>query len=584
MSSLADALDIVNLVLFSAVAVVALLQWRAGRGRAALWAALTFITLAVIIDVANAIPEDPTSTVDKAIQRALVLGLVLFPYFLYRFTTAFQPPARRVELAVVSVTIAVVVWTILLPEIPGPDEPRSTMFEAWLIAFVIHWTFLATVVAVRFWRARRGQPTVARRRMQLLSIGAAAVTAALIVAATAPDDNSWAEVVQAGLATVSAIAFLLGLAPPASLRLLWRQAETERIQGAIMRLMGATTEDEVAAEVLEPMARMVGARGIALRALDGRLIGSYGAPAETLDVPEESRKGGEVVRLEVPAGSLAVRTSPYAPYFGREELALLRTLGALTGLALDRTRLFAEERNTRAALERTNEVMANFVALASHELRTPVTAIAGLSETLVHRSEELDDRRRAALEQTLLAQSAHMRVLVDQLLDLSRLDADAVDLRPARVEIRPQLERVVHAAAGERADEIALDAPADAEVVLDPTALERIVSNLVVNALRYGQGPITIRAEKLDRHFRLAVEDRGPGVPAEFVPSLFERFTRGGPGRERATGTGLGLAIARSYAQAHGGDLLYEPISPNGARFRLVIPLETTSTTSPDAA
>jgi signal transduction histidine kinase len=167
-----------------------------------------------------------------------------------------------------------------------------------------------------------------------------------------------------------------------------------------------------------------------------------------------------------------------------------------------------------------------------------------------------------------------MRVLVDQLLDLSRLDADAVHLRPARVEIRPQLERVVSAAAGERAGEIVLDAPEGAEVVLDPTALERIVSNLVVNALRYGQGPITVHAEKRDRHFRLAVEDRGPGVPADFVPNLFERFARGGPSRERATGTGLGLAIARSYAQAHGGDLLYEPVDPNGARFRLVIPLE----------
>jgi signal transduction histidine kinase len=577
MGSLADALDIVNLVLFSAVAVVALLQWRAGRGRAAFWAALTFIDLALIIDVANALPEDPTQTLDLVVQRALILGLVVFPYFLYRFTTAFEPPSRRVELVVMSVTLAVVTWTILLPEIPAEDEPRPGWFTAYVIAFVVHWTVLATVVATRFWLARRGQPTVARRRMQLLSLGAALVTLALIVAAADPAEDSWADVVSAALAGASAVAFLLGLAPPSSLRLLWRRAETDRIQGAIMRLMGATTEDEVAGEVLEPMARMVGASGIALRAADGRLIGAYGA------APELSGEGGGIVRLEVPSGSLALRTSPYAPYFGREELALLRALGALTGLALDRTRLFAEERASRAALERANDVMANFVALASHELRTPVAAISGIAETLVRRGDDLDAERTAALEETLLAQSAHMRVLVDQLLDLSRLDADAVELRPVPLPLRPRLAQVVAAAAGDRAAEVVLVAPPDVEVTLDAVVLERIVSNLVTNALRYGKAPVTVRAEQLDRHFRLSVEDRGAGVPPEFVPSLFERFTRSNATRDQASGTGLGLAIARSYAHAHGGDLLYEPAEPSGARFRLVIPLEGGAQTKPPA-
>jgi signal transduction histidine kinase len=575
MGSLASALDIVNLVLFSAVAVVALWQWRAGRGRAALWAALTFITLAVIIDVANAIPEDPTETFDKVVLRGLILGLVLFPYLLYRFTTAFEPPSRRIERLVFVITVAMLVWTVALPSIPGENDPTPGWFDAYLIAFVVHWTLLASVVAVRFWQARRGQPKVARRRMQFLSTGATAVTLALIIAAVGPDEDSVWDAVSAGFATLSAAAFLLGLAPPAALRLLWRRGETERLQGAIMRLMGATTEDEVASEVLGPMAAIVGARAVALRDEEERLVGTYGASKEMLARADREESGGtgEILQLAVPSGSLVVWTSPYAPYFGREELALLRTLGALTGLALDRARLFSEERESRAALERANDVMANFVALASHELRTPVAAISGLVETVVRRGAELDQGRRDQLEATLLSQSAHMRILVDQLLDLSRLDAEAVDLQPARVEMRTRLAHVVEAAAGERAGEVVLEVPEGLEVVIDPTALERIVSNLVTNALRYGETPITVRAENLDRHFRLAVEDSGPGVPAEFVPSLFERFTRSGSTRERATGTGLGLAIARSYAQAHGGDLLYETATPRGARFRLVIPL-----------
>ena len=108
----------------------------------------------------------------------------------------------------------------------------------------------------------------------------------------------------------------------------------------------------------------------------------------------------------------------------------------------------------------------------------------------------------------------------------------------------------------------------------DRSALERIVSNLVTNACRYGAPPVTVRAERTDSHFRLSVEDRGHGVAAEFVPDLFERFSRSEGSRAGAVGTGLGLAIARSYARAHGGELLYEDATPHGARFMLVLPAQ----------
>jgi signal transduction histidine kinase len=121
---------------------------------------------------------------------------------------------------------------------------------------------------------------------------------------------------------------------------------------------------------------------------------------------------------------------------------------------------------------------------------------------------------------------------------------------------------------------VRLEVPHGLEAAVDPNAFERIVSNLVTNALRYGRPPVTVRAERSDRHFRVAVEDRGPGVAPEFVPDLFERFTRSERTRERTRGTGLGLAIARSYARAHAGDLLYHEADPHGARFVLVLPAE----------
>ena len=121
---------------------------------------------------------------------------------------------------------------------------------------------------------------------------------------------------------------------------------------------------------------------------------------------------------------------------------------------------------------------------------------------------------------------------------------------------------------------MAIDAAPDLEIPLDPTAFDRIVSNLLLNALRYGAPPVHVEARKQDTHFRVFVEDAGPGVPAEFVPVLFERFTRGGQSaREVAAGSGLGLSIAQAYARAHGGEVLYHDVTPHGARFELVLPL-----------
>jgi two-component system sensor histidine kinase MtrB len=99
--------------------------------------------------------------------------------------------------------------------------------------------------------------------------------------------------------------------------------------------------------------------------------------------------------------------------------------------------------------------------------------------------------------------------------------------------------------------------------------LDRVVSNLLLNAVRHGAPPVTVTAVARDMHLRIVVEDGGPGVSEEMVPSLFERFGRGATTGEG--GSGLGLAIARAYARAHGGDLVYEP-GERGARFELILP------------
>jgi len=143
------------------------------------------------------------------------------------------------------------------------------------------------------------------------------------------------------------------------------------------------------------------------------------------------------------------------------------------------------------------------------------------------------------------------------------------------VRLRPRIEELVSIAAGARRGAVTVTVASDLEAVVDPSALDRMLSNLVANALRHGEPPVTVTATRRDTHLRLAVEDRGEGVGHEFVPRLFDRFTRSEEARRRADGSGLGLAIARAYARAHGGDIVYEPATPHGARFEVVLPLLT---------
>ena len=567
-----EILRYVSLVAYVVLALATINQWRRQRDRAAAWAALGFGTLGIVVVLAQIVPKHPHGFVENFLQRLDIAFLLLFPYLLHRFTTVFRSATSALERGLGLMTVAILVWTFALPHIPEPGEPRSGWFIAYLTGFLIHWTVLSSVAAIRLWRAGRGQPSVARRRMRLLAFAAALLTIALFAGAATSQSYSALSLASSALGIASALAFLLALAPPTIVRMVWRRPAQARVQDAILDLITLSrTQREVATRVLEPMADIVGARALSLRNDEGELIGSYGLPDGEAE-PEPS--DAQIFEVEIPSGSLMVWASPYAPFFGREELRMLETVGALTGVALDRVRLFQQEHEVRLALERADEIKTNFIALASHELRTPVTTILGLATTLNRRGDELDERQRQDLRDTLERQADRMAKLVEQLLDLSRLDADAISITPERINLRDRIEEIVASVAAERRDDVRISVDPELEAPADPGALDRIVGNLVANALQYGSPPVSVDAVHHDRHLRVFVEDRGDGVPPQFVPELFERFTRSG--RERVGGTGLGLAIARSYARAHDGDLVYEEAEPHGARFQLVLPVKNT--------
>ncbi|HEY8647614.1 MAG TPA: ATP-binding protein [Gaiellaceae bacterium] len=565
MHELVTALNVVNSVIFVVLAAVVVRRWRRKRDDASGWLALSFLALGLIVTAGRFIPAHPHGLVLGALLRFEIELLVLFPYLGYRFATAFVPPSRRLQRVVGLLTIGLSIWTFALPSIPAAGEPRPTGFLVYIVAFLVHWSLLSVVVATRLWRAGRGQPSVARIRMRLLSFASAALTLAIIGSAVATHPTSAGAVAVQLIALASALAFLLGLEPPQMVRSSWRAPEQQRLQEAIRGLMTlATTRAEVAQRVLGPVAALVGARAACIFDADGNVLAQQWVPEQTVGV--------EPVRVEEPGVVLHVWTSPYAPFFGEDELRTLQTVGALTGIALDRVRLFEQEHQSRLALERANELMTNFVALAAHELRTPVTTVHGFVQTLNHLGDRLEESQKDELRLALEQQTARMAALVEQLLDLSRLDAEAVEVKPQELDLRQRLEDVVAVAAGARLAEVRVEVIGPVVAVVDPSILDHIVTNLVTNALRYGQAPVLVSAVIDDGQVRISVEDAGPGVAFEIEETLFERFTRAGVARDRVAGTGLGLAIARAYARAHSGDLRYERGQPVGARFVVELP------------
>jgi signal transduction histidine kinase len=239
--------------------------------------------------------------------------------------------------------------------------------------------------------------------------------------------------------------------------------------------------------------------------------------------------------------------------------------------AAERAALGVERALLHQQLMELDRVRNRFVAVASHELRTPTTAILGSALTLQARAGRLLPEQETALRAILAEQAQRLATLVEQLLDLSRLESQAISVTPKRRRVRGLVERTLAELAPERRAEVRLEIAADLEADLDAVAFERIVSNLVVNALRHGGPPVLVSAGRSNGELRIVVEDAGEGVPDDVRERLFDQFSRS----ERAAGTigsGLGLAIARSYAHAHGGDLVLEESAGRGARFSLVLP------------
>ena len=208
-------------------------------------------------------------------------------------------------------------------------------------------------------------------------------------------------------------------------------------------------------------------------------------------------------------------------------------------------------------LRRLETIRRDFVANVSHELKTPLTAVSGYAETLLDDGIPAEQRRRFV--ETIYDNATRMQRIVDDLLDLSRIESGGWRPNVTRVDVAGVVHDVFTAiqpaASAKGLALVAELAPDATHVRADPTAFRQILTNLVENAVRYTrEGSVTLRTRRTDDGVSVDVADTGIGIAAEHLPRIFERFYRVDAGRSRAEGgTGLGLAIVRHLVDAHGG-------------------------------
>jgi two-component system sensor histidine kinase KdpD len=275
---------------------------------------------------------------------------------------------------------------------------------------------------------------------------------------------------------------------------------------------------------------------------------------------------------ERPIASLVLPADLPPAQQSRVRERIVPILESVLAAALQRERLQADVVET-AALRRSDEIKTAVLRSVSHDLRTPVTAmLAGVSAL---GSASLTDAERVEVEADIGASAIKLSVLIDQLLDLSRLQAGTAEPRREWSSVEEALrEAAEHAGSDPSVFTFSID-PELPLVRADAAQLERAFANLMENAARYGEGqPVSVRARAVGGRLLIRIVDRGPGIPLAEQERIFTPFYRGAATARQVPGSGLGLAIARGFVEANGGTVTVESLPGQGTTFVITLPVE----------
>ncbi|MCC3768035.1 sensor histidine kinase KdpD [Streptomyces sp. UNOC14_S4] len=304
---------------------------------------------------------------------------------------------------------------------------------------------------------------------------------------------------------------------------------------------------------------------------------AMGRPLEAA-LPLEDLEGRRWWALTDPYGGLATRIGQPERNLllpgGREVLVSARYVRAHRSGPVQR--LVVQLRGTDAR-RRTERSHAELIATVAHELRSPLTSVKGFTATLLAKWERFTDDQKRLMLETVDADADRVTRLIAELLDISRIDSGRLEVRRQPVDIVAAIRRHVqaHTTAGQRPDRFLIRVVEPLpELWADPDKVDQVLGNLLENAVRHGEGTVTIEVSPALTKARaegtaVTVSDEGPGIPEESMGRVFTRFWRG----SKRGGTGLGLYIVKGIVEAHGGTITVDRAPRGGARFRFTLPV-----------
>jgi signal transduction histidine kinase len=556
-----------------------------------------FLALAIgLLAVTNVLGQVQALTHDALGVEGQDLSGVVFlasGYAMLLFRGSFiRLSARAQWIALAAVIVAAVAFVLANPTFPPPTQP--TPFQAGTNLFLILvWSACVGEPMVRFWQASAGRPTVQRGRLRALALGYAALVLILLFAGlgSAVARQPAAQIAIDLVALLAAPLLYIAFAPPRVVRREWMYPEEQAYRDAVRELLlFSPTRQRLAERALDWAIRFVGADAGFIADADGSVLAAKGmdeGQAERLKVLLGSPEAGGmraipgtepqtavVVPLPLDSGTgvLAVVSGPFTPFFGTDEVG--RLTGYATNVTTGLDRAFLTERI--AALERTK---TEFLNLASHELRGPITVIRGYLSMLERGSlGEIPEGARKALP-VLAAKADEMNALVEQMIEAARLEEGRLELSPRRADLRDVARAAIEMAEPftDVAHALVFESPdIEIPVMIDVDRIGTVIGNLLTNAIKYSPagGPVTLKVSTDDHVAKITVTDTGVGIPADRFDRLFTRFGRiVTPETSHIPGTGLGLYLSRELARLHGGDITATSVLGKGSTFVLAVPL-----------
>ena len=574
--------------------------WLRSRDRSTGWLALAIVLLS-LVTLLGRVPSLIGFTPPLLSQVSLV-AFVGSGYALLRYRGSLIPMSRAWH-----ATAIVVMGGTVVAYLAASAAGASTTVLLWVaVALIVAWAGAVGEPIVRFWLVARGLPAVQAWRLRSLSLGFAGFVAILIflVALVGTGARTTSSGVQLGVqVVVLAIVPLLyvSFSPPSWLRREWRAAEEEGLRAYMEGLLIDEDNATLNEGALLWATRITGAAAAAsfdssdeLRAsigLDGPALADLGR--QVFHLPEgvgHHYLAGEgttlaVVPIVSPDGSgrLVLVSGPFSPSFGGDELSRVKQFMTAVTAGLDRRRLVAELKDANVQLKEASEHKSVFLANMSHELRTPLNAIIGFSELMLDAKESQFDRET---QKRFLAQvhssGKHLLGLINDILDLSKVEAGQMELRLQMVPIEPlvaQVLSIIEPLAGQKQIKVVSHLAGIGEVVADAGKLKQMLLNLVSNSIKFtpDAGTVTVTGKRLRSAVEISVADTGIGISEADQAQIFHEFHQvdPGPGR-RQQGTGLGLALTRRFALLHGGEVRVRSKVGEGSVFTLRLPVQPT--------